>query len=396
MAVVTLNNNQVATIINLAKAQSTGSDEIQTLDLEGIIDAGNDQTIIGSVEQFTKAIINVCNKLWFTDSSYRSTYEDPFYVDSEVYGAITQHISMELPGAQESHAWREITSGVSTAGEYTLFLPVVHNQFYGKTNSWEVPIAITGEQWNTAFRSESELRSFVSYIMMCVDNAIVVHLKDMDRANRNNFIAEKFDYAASDDAHGVHVVNLVEAWANHIGSTENITVKDFRTNRNALNWVASQFKLYATKLREMSSIFNTAGYDKFVPSDRLIIQILADFESDIDSAAQSDTYHNNVVALPGHQSIAFWQGAGLDFSWESVSSIDVKTGAAGSAVNKTGIVALMVDKYAIMHTIWSRRVAAKVFEPEDITQYYNQFRDGYYNNLTLPGIVFYLADYTAE
>jgi len=33
------------------------------------------------------------------------------------------------------------------------------------------------------------------------------------------------------------------------------------------------------------------------------------------------------------------------------------------------------------------------FEPEDITQYYNQFRDSYVNNLTMNGIVFVLADY---
>ena len=41
-------------------------------------------------------------------------------------------------------------------------------------------------------RAEEELRSFVAYILMMVDNALVVHIEDMGNMNRNNFIAEKY------------------------------------------------------------------------------------------------------------------------------------------------------------------------------------------------------------
>ena len=92
----TLNNNQVATVLNTAIAMSTGSAEVGTLDLRGIIDNGNDSSVIGSVEQFTKSLINVLIRNWFTDSSYRSQYSDPFYEDTEKYGAIVQAISVDL------------------------------------------------------------------------------------------------------------------------------------------------------------------------------------------------------------------------------------------------------------------------------------------------------------
>lgn len=387
-----LNNNQAASVLNEAIAMSTGAEEIGTLSLEEIVDTGNDASFVGSEEQFTKALLNVLIRNWFTDSAYRSTYDDPFFQDSATYGAITQHISIELPKAQESHAWKDITSGETQLGQYTVYLPVVHTQVYGKTVSWEIPIAITGQQWDTAFRNAQELKAYVDFVFLAVDNGIVCHIKDMDRINRNNFIAEKFAYAETEGAKGVHVVNLVEEYAKHAGKST-MTVTEFRNSKGALNWASMQFKIYADYMREMSVLFNTAQRERFTPTDRLVVQVLSSFENDVLAVANSETYHNNIVALPYHQTIPFWQGLGTRGSFDEVSAINVEGASDGTEVEKSGIVALMVDRWAIMHTIFSRRVAVQRFEPEDITQYYNQFRDSYVNNLTMNGIVFVLADY---
>ena len=391
---MSLNNNQVMTTLNEAIAQSTGAKEIGKLTLQNIIDTGNDPTIIGSKENLTKALLNVLIKNWFTDSAYRSTYDDPFFQDSATYGAITQHISIEMPKAQESHAWKDIVSGKTQLGQYTVYLPVVHTQIYGKTVSWEIPIAVSGEQWDTAFKSAEELGAFVAFIHLAVDNGIVCHLKDMDRMNRNNFIAEKIAYAGTPQAKGVHVVNLVEEYAKHSG-TNAMTVAQFKNNKEALNWASMQFKIYADYMREMSTLFNTAQRERFTPTDRLVLQVLSSFENDVLAVATSDTYHKDIVTLPLHQTVPFWQGLGTRGSFDEVSSINVGDASNGTAVEKSGIVALMVDRWAIMHTIFTHRVAVQRFEPEDITQYYNQFRDSYVNNLTMNGIVFVLADYTA-
>lgn len=389
-----LNNNQVAAVVRDALKQSTGAEGLDTLDLQGIIDTANDQTIVGSQEQFTKALINVLYGYMYTDTSYRSSYEDPFYHTAEEYGALLQTVSMELPTAKESHAWKDFVSGTSTAGEYTIYLPVISTQLYGKTVSWEIPIAITGEQWDTAFRSASELSRFVNYVLMVLDNAIVCHLKDMDRMNRNNFMAEKIAYSADSAAKGVHKLNMVEEWAHHINASESITVEDIRNNKEALNWIAMEFKKYIDYFGEMSTVFNTAQKERFTPSDRIVFQVLSDFERDVMAVAQSDTYHNEIVSLPGHQTVPFWQGSGEAFSFADVSAIDVEIASDGTAISQSGIIGFLCDKWGVIHNTVSRRVAAKVFEPEDLVQYYHQFRDGYFNNLTMNAIVFTLEDWT--
>lgn len=395
----TLNNNEVASVLNSAIAMSTGADDVGNLDLEDIVDAGNDSSVIGSVEQFTKALINVLINNWFTDSKYRTQYYDPFFEDSDTYGAIVQNISVEVPQVKASSAWQDFGSGVgqvATVGTYTVYLPIVHSQYYGKTVSWELPITITGEQWNTAFKNASELKTFVGYILMCVDNAIIVHLEDMNNANRNNFMAEKINYASGLSATGVHVVNLVEKYVTEMGdSTQAYTVEQYLSNVNAMRHGAEKLRLMKKYFQKMSVKYNTAGRMRFTPEDRIVLQVLSFFEERMATVALSDTYHKDIVEMPGYQSVAYWQGTGeSDNDFDDISSINVDIASDGTTVSKSGIVALMADKWAILHTIKSKRVAAKVFEPEDLTMYFYQFRDLYMNDLTLNAVVFTLEDYS--
>ncbi len=118
----------------------TGQAVSTPIPTKDFVDSGNDASkILSSKEQFTKALINRLVKNMFTDAEYRGGFDDIFFEDSEKYGAIVQTISIDMPDVQESHAWREITSGVTTAGTYTLFTPIINAKIFGKSVSWEIP-----------------------------------------------------------------------------------------------------------------------------------------------------------------------------------------------------------------------------------------------------------------
>lgn len=390
-----LNNNQVASIVNEAVALATGAEEISTLDISAIVDNGNDTSVIGSKEQFTNALTNVISKRWFTDSSYRSQLSSPFFEDAEKFGAIVEAVSIEIPEAKESHAWKDFrpSSGTpATVGVYEVNLPIVHSQLYGKSISYEVQIAITNEQWDSAFNSASELSQFVNYIFVQVDNALVLHLESMDMANRNSFISEKYQYSISDDATGVHVVNLVELYANSVGATSEITRETFLNNKDMVSSATEFMKNYVDYMQKMSEAFNTAQYKRFTPKDRLVFQVLGAFENRLLRVATSNTYHDAIVSLPLHETVPYWEGSGTTFDFDSVSSIDVKD-ANGDTTTIDGVVGLLCDKWAIMHTIKNHRIASKYFDPEALTLYFYQNRDQYMTNLTMNGIVFVVQDY---
>lgn len=389
-----LNNNQVMSILNSAYTQATGSAELTTLNLQNFVDTGNASDVIGSTESFTKALINVIIKNWFADTSYRSEYNDPFFEDQERFGGIMQFISVTVPEVKQSRAWTDYVSGTTTVGQYTVYLPVVESQLYGHSVSWSLPITITDNQFNTAFHSAEELAGFVSYIWLCVDNALLQHIEDCSAMNRNNFIAEKLKYAASAEAKGVHAVNLVEGFAKKTG-TSSMTVDQFRTNKDALIYASQQLMLYKDYLQKQTTIFNTAGKVRFTPEDRLVVEVLSDFENDITANAQSSTYHDEMIALPLHRSIPSWQNfSGTDFA--TLSAINVNTASDGTAEEQSGIVGLIVDKWAIVHTFIDTYLASQRFDIDRVTCYEYQYTDRYINNLTMNGVVFYLADYTTS
>ena len=234
---------------------------------------------------------------------------------------------------------------------------------------------------------------------MMVDNALVVHLENMSNMNRNNFIIEKYKAAtAISPEDGVHVVDLLGGFvAAHGDATKDFSVADFLDSQEALIYAAEQIALYSDYIGRMSTMFNIGNKARFTPDDRKVLQVLSAFEKRMQFHALSDVYHDELVALPGHQSVAYWQGFGNGGTWSEVSKIIGKPTSytEGDATTVSNVVAFLADKWSVMHTIIEHRVAAKVFEPEDIVQYYYQFTDRYLNDLTQNAIVFVLTPYTA-
>lgn len=392
MAITKLTNTQIQNIANLAYKEFTGQEGVDVvLDLSTFTDDGVKD--IGALRsKYTGKLLGVLTKNWFTDSSYRSTYKDVFFEDSARFGAIVQSISVSVPEVKENSAWKDFVSGTSTIGQYTVYLPVVDTKYYAKSESWALPITVTGEQWDTAFKNEQELSNFVEYLFMVVDNAIVQHMEDMNALNRNNFIAEKINAQSTVGLYQSY--NLTEEYATEKGLTTSKTVAEFLNDKEFLKWASAKIKLFMGYLQKQTILFNTDGKVRFTPKDRLVVQLLGDFVTRYDSIASSDTFHNDMIALPLYEEIASWQSM-EDLSFDGVSSINVKT-AQGDTIEKGGIIGLVCDKWAILHTIRSNRVGSQYFGIEDMTHYEYQFRDSYMNDLSMNGIVFYVDDFTAE
>lgn len=389
MAITKLTNTQIQSIVNDAYKQMTGKEALTTEDLSAFSDTGTDD-VSALREKFTGKLIAVVAKNWYLDSSYRTSYKDVFFEDASRFGAIIQAISVEVPEVKENSAWKAFESGVSTVGQYTVYLPVVDTQYYVKSESWALPITITGEQWDTAFRNMDSLNDFVGYVFMMVDNALVQHMEDLNAANRNHFIAEKIN-ASNTSVPGVHVVDLVKVYVADRGlAAEGMTVAKFLSTVDTLNFAIEQIKLYMGYMKKQTSLFNTSGKVRFTPEERLVVQLLDFFVERLNTVARSATFHNDLVSLDYYESVPAWQNMNkLDFS--NLSSISIKL-SDSVTVEKAGIVGLICDKWAIVHTIKSQRVGTQHFDIEDLTHYEYQYRDQYINNLSMNAVVFVLND----
>lgn len=404
----TVDNNAAYAIVNAAYKQAVGAEALDTLDLHDFVDGGvaYESLTVGR-DKFVKALIDqVVN--FYNDESYAENYQDPYFIESRRFANIVQMITAKAPEVQESHAWKNLAPVVNdntvtkvSIGTYEVNPPVVEAEYFNKSVSWELPLAITTQQLTDAFKSESELRGFVDYIFVVVDNALTAHKEQLNAANRNAFMARKIKHQATVGT-GLQVVNLLERY--NVERSKSITsVEEFMADADAMRYAGSQLLLYKEYMKKQSTLFNTKGLVKFCPESRLVLEVNSAFENAVNEVALSNTYHDTMAAMPGHYSVASWQGFGVTdgtaspatkaAAFDQVSRIDVSLDGT-NAVKQSGIIALMADKYAIMHTIRQERVAAQYFEMEDVTLYAYQNRDQYMNNLSQNAIVFKL-EYTA-
>lgn len=390
------NNNAIYTLMATALANMKGGADIVTESLADFVDGGTAYSAIQEIgqDQFYKALIACGVKHIFTDEAFIDSYEDPFYLDSREFGGIVAHIHAEAPAVQASHAWNTFVSGTTQLGQYTIFTCLVSETLFGLSSSYELPVALNDEQMTDCFTSEESLAEFTAYLMITIQNALKQHRKDQSAMNRANWIGEKIAYAGSVGATGIHKINLLDLYRAETGDTSITTAEAFNSTNACLRFAAAALDEYMGYLQEQTKMFNVGGNTRFIPRNRLVCQVNAKWQKKVESVSYSDAYNIDYVRLPYFQPVSCWQGMGKKAAWDDVTAIDVTT-SGGNEVKQSGIVAIMVDKYAIAHTIRSQRVAVTRFDPEAVTQYYYQFRDQYLNDLTLNGIVFTVEDYVA-
>lgn len=395
----TVDNASAYQIVNAAYKQAVGAAAIDTITLDDFVDGGVAYASLTMArDKFLNALIDQTVN-FYTQEEYRDNYDDPYYVESRRFANVVQMIHASVGDVTESHAWKDFKPTTSqnvttykTVGTYEVRPPQVDTSYYTKTVSWELPVSITEEQLVDGFKSAEDLRGFVDYIFVVTQNKLLAHRKQLNALNRNAFIAEKILYAASQGATGLHVVNLLTEYNKQRG--KNIaTVAAFRGNPDAMRFAAAQLPLYAKYMKEQSAVFNTKGYDnQFIPSDRLVTEINSAFESDLIEVAYSTTFNDELLRISDYRSTPAWQGFGVagqntvPADFDQVTSIDVSVDSGD--VKKSGIVALMVDKYAILHTIRNERVSTNWFDPEQLYLNFYQNRDQYMVNLGQNGVVF--------
>lgn len=392
-------NEQANAFLNAVADQAKGKTVISQQMYDDVIqEAGSWDW--SEKEQFLNTLSGKYIDTMYTDTSWTDKYNDVFFQNSEQFGAVVQIINTEMPEVRANRAWDVIQSGTTTIGSNTVYLPVVKEQLVGGTSSWAIPFALTGTQMNTAFESASGLKRFESYVQLSAENANKYHIARMSASNRNNYIIEKIN--AGNSAGHVNVVNLVQEYCNMTG-TASMTVAQFLANNNGcLRSVYKTFKKYRALLTDMTTLFTMDGTTtgKFIPEDRFVFQVISDFVALMETELYSTTYHDDFVKLKGYREIPAWQG--LRTSSSTLSFSDLTTINAGRndsvitadnvEVNRSNIVGLMVDKWAIMHTIVRHRTGVQRDDIKDITLFEHQFTDRYINNLMLNGVVFVLDD----
>ena len=381
---------QIYEILNETTKEVLGQEGLVTEDLSNVVSLGTEIFNANAVENYVKTLVDHIGKVVFVNRVYNGSIPSVL-MDGWEFGSVLEKIQCDTPKATENESW-ELEDG-QTYEENIFYKPSVSVKFYNDRVTFEVPISITDKQVKSAFSSATQLNSFMSMILNAVDRSLTIKIDSLVRKTICNFIGEtlKDSEITSSNASTkstTKAVNLLKLYNDENGTT--LTKAKALTDEKFMRFASMKMSMYKSRLRTLSTLFNIGKKERFTSDDLLHFVMLDEFEKRANVAMMSDTFHNEYVALPNHETIAFWQGSGTDFEFSSTSKIDIKT-SSGTSIALDGIVGVMFDRDALGVSNTDRYATSKYNAKAEFTNFWYKYFAGYFNDFNENFVVFFIA-----
>lgn len=388
---------QVATLMNGVTTEILGEGAVVNEDLSNVVDIGKAVFDNTSYDHFVKTLVDHIGRVMFVDRKYNGNTLS-LYRDSWEYGAVMEKVyGLKLPDATENESF-ELEDG--TSYDPNIFTkPEVAAKFYNKRVTFEIPLSIADKQVKSAFSSATQLNSFVSMLWNDVDKSMEVKQESLASRTVNSFIASTIaaefpsvndnDYSAST---GVKAINLLLEY-NTLFSGATTTAAACLYNPEFIRYASFRISQTLDRMTKLSTLFNIGGIARFTPKDKQHIIMLSDFKAASEAYLQSDTFHNNLVALPMSTSVPYWQGSGTGYALSSVANVhaEVENGASTKEINVGYVLAVAFDHDACGITNLDRRVTSNYNAKAEFTNYWTKLEAGAFRDHNENFIVFFVA-----
>ena len=373
---------QLYTLVNSVTKEILGETTVVNEDLSNIVDVGKavmDQQ--NGVDNYVRKLVDHIGKVIFVNRAYAGGAPSVL-MDAWEFGSVLEKVSADLPEASENDSWN-----LQDGQEYSqdvFYQPKVEAKFYNSKVTFEVKMSFAEKQVKSAFSSAEQLNGFISMLVTAVENSLTVKLDALIMRAINNMTAETIHGADANQ-----VVNLLAGF--NAGRTTPLTADAAITDPDFIRYASYQIGLYTQRMGKISTLFNAGAKARFTPKDKMHIVLLSDFSAAAGVYLDSDTQNKELVALPEHESVPYWQGSGEGYTFDDVSSIDVKT-ASGATVKQSGIIGIIFDRDAVGVANLDRRVTTAYNARAEFYTNFYKLDAGFFNDTSENFVVFYVAD----
>ena len=375
---------QVYTIANQVSQEVIGTAEVLKEDLSNIVDIGNTIQNAQSLDKYVKSLIDHIGKVVFVNRAY-SGAAPSVLMDGWEYGSILEKVTYDgLPDATENESWDLVDGQTYDPNVFTQ--PKVSAKFFSKRTTFEIPMSFAERQVKSAFDSAAQLNGFFSMIHNGIEKSMTVKTDGLVMRTINNMTAETLA-----NANGVRAVNLLALYKAKFPTDATVTAANCTYHPEFIRYAAFIMKLYSDRMAKLSTLFNIGAKERFTSKELQYIILLAEFESSAGVYLQSDTFHNDLVALPKCETVPYWQGSGSDYAIGSTSKIHVTT-ASGTEIQQDNILGVMFDRDALGVSNLDRRVTSQYNGKGEFFNNWYKADAGYFNDMNENFVVFYAKD----
>lgn len=400
---------QLYTLINNVTKEILGDTAVVKEDLSNVVDIGKsifDQT---SVDNYVKKLVNHIGKVVFQNRAYAGGVPSVL-MDAWEFGSVLQKVSMALPEATVNESWKLVDGQEYKQDVFTA--PKVEAKFYNSKVTFEIPMSFTELQVKESFSSREQLNGFVSMITTGVENSMTVKLDALIMRAINNMTGETLVAGIGSGTAGAktldfsktsgRAINLLKLYNDQAATADTVNVANALTNYKFIKFATYTMGIVADRMSKISKLFNVGGKERFTPADMLRCVLLSDFSKAAVTYLQADIQSPEMVALPAHDPVPYWQGSGTDYALSSTGIIDIKTASgenvkvpaegAGAGKKNAAILGVMFDRDAVGVANLDRRTTTAYNAKAEFYNNWYKMDAGYYNDLNENFVVFFIGE----
>lgn len=391
--------NQLATVLNAITAQATGTSNIAAVDTSSFVTAGQEALKAG-YDTLSTAISQVLSKTIFAIRPYSSKFKG-LEMTVQQYGNITRKLSaIDKAFVNDPAIDPTVIVDNGTIDPFVISKPLVQQEnFYGM-EVYKKPLTIYDWQLDQAFSGPDQFASFVAMMMQNASDMLEQARENTKRMTITNLIAAVLgNYATNQN------IKLVTLYNAYIGSpSPALTWADIKADnakyQHFMRFAYAKIATIASMFTERSAKYHVSLSGKTImrhtPYEMQRLYMLGQERYDMEAQVLADAFHDNYLKLADVETVNFWQSINspdainVTPSYLATSGGNAGTIQKGSAVSKTGVFAVLMDRDAAGVVQMNERARTAYNARGEYTNYFFSVCERYFNSFTENCVVFTL------
>jgi len=316
--------------------------------------------------------------------------------DEHTYGGFIEKLYTIAPDAVNNPAWQyqpdATTRKITQVSPYDLEDTMqTKSIIFGEEGTWSYEFIMPMIQMKKAWDSPAAMIGFIDSQFIAVRNKMEIAKEAVVKAAINTSIARSYTAGK--------VINLLADYVADTGDTTVTDLASFMKSKEAIRYANRVIKDTIKMMEEPNVNFNVEGYLNFTRRDEMNIDILGLYASASAAFLESDTFHDELVKLPGYNEVLAWQtpGNGVKPDVTKASAINIEHAQInnGTAVNLTGVIGFIYDRENVAAYFGDEYEWSQPNVRQRIANNGFQYNKGYAVNGFENAIVFIVAPATA-
>lgn len=365
--------NDASVLVNAAAKQFGGFEAVANEDLSNILDFGRSIEDAMGFDVFFAKLADQFNTIKFWSRPHVS-FAPNVWMETERFGAIRAMYRTKYMESRPADQWN-LEQGKS-------YDPFVVNKneilarFWSKKFSSSIePQTIVREQLESAFRSESELMSFIGMLELARTNT---HGRAWD-----NLIMSLFQGIAglAVSAGGMQDIHLLTEYNGLFGTT--LTASNALFNEGFNRYAIYRMGIIRDQMALVTKLFNASGLEAATSPDRQKTVMLSDFAraAGVYLHDAPNQFNTGSLAIPNADIVPAWQGMGTTGSLVDrmtiMSTLDLG-GESPVTSNVTGLLGIVYDEWALGVSTYKHDVRAQYNARGNYTNYFDDMLGGFF------------------